>query len=181
MSNSLISDGPISNRPIIGVGVLVWRKKQLLLGKRISNGEESSWQFPGGHLEAGESVTDCARREVQEETGLIVKSFRHIGYTDRPFIVSQKNYLTLFVSCISDMGEAEVMEPDKCADWSWFDDGQLPQPLFEPISLFLDQHGFCQQASDQQAPDKNISSPAGLYELHCSSGEIPDIPLVSQK
>jgi len=155
-----------SNRPIIGVGVLVWREKQLLLGQRLA--EKSCWQFPGGHLEAGESVIQCARREVQEETGLDVHSFRHLGYTDQAFVMSEKNYLTLFVSCISDTGDAEVMEPDKCAVWSWFGEHeQLPQPLFEPISLFLDQHG-----SSRQMPQTNSRSAAGLYALHCAAEEL---------
>ncbi|MBE9564847.1 MAG: NUDIX domain-containing protein, partial [Proteobacteria bacterium] len=45
-------------RPIIGVGVLVWREKQLLLGKRLADSKDVCWQFPGGHLENNESVID---------------------------------------------------------------------------------------------------------------------------
>ena len=60
-------------RPAIGVGVLVWRDKQLLLGKRLADQQDICWQFPGGHLENNESVIECAVREVQEETGLKVE------------------------------------------------------------------------------------------------------------
>ncbi len=150
------------NRPVIGVAVLVWHKQKVLLGERISHGENACWQFPGGHLEAGETVIDCARREVHEETGLLVEAFRHLGYTDQSFVVGQKNYLTLFVSCISHSSQARIMEPDKCAGWSWFDDTRLPQPLFEPISLFLQQ---------QKPPGSAVS----LYELHCCSPQIPGV------
>ena len=63
-------------RPTIGVGVLVWREKQLLLGKRLADKQDICWQFPGGHLENNESVIECAVRELREETGLKVKSLR---------------------------------------------------------------------------------------------------------
>ena len=129
----------IMTRPTIGVGVLIWRDRQLLLGKRISKGQPVCWQFPGGHLEQGESVTGCASREVSEETGLQVKALRHFGFTDRTFVVGDSQYITLLVSCDFVEGEAQVLEPDKCECWQWFDYRQLPQPLFEPIQIFLTQ------------------------------------------
>jgi len=128
------------SRPGVGVGVLVWRGKQLLLGKRIMQHEDDCWQFPGGHLEDAETVMECARREVMQETGLQVKAMRHLGFTDRPFVTAGRSYVSLLVSCEYASGEARVLEPDKCACWQWFDYRHLPSPLFEPIGMFLLQH-----------------------------------------
>ena len=144
-------------RPLIGVGVLVWRDNRLLLGKRLSRNQPGCWQFPGGHLETGESVIECARREVQEEAGLIVSGCRHLGFTDRQFTVAGQQYVTLLVSCEYTSGELQVLEPDKCERWQWFDYPQLPQPLFEPISIFMAQH-------------------SDLYALHCSLHKGSGIP-----
>ncbi len=126
--------------PVIGVGVLIWREKKLLLGKRLSkDNQQTCWQFPGGHLETAESVTACASREVSEETGLKIEALRHLGFTDKAFSVGQRQYTTLFVSGVYVSGEAQVLEPDKCECWQWFDYRHLPQPLFEPISLLMSQ------------------------------------------
>lgn len=126
-------------RPMIGVGVLVWRDKQLLLGKRMMKDQKSCWQFPGGHLENGESVIECASREVQEEVGLKVKGLRHLGFTDKTFAMGQQQYITLLVSGLYESGEAKTLEPDKCEVWQWFDYQQLPAPLFKPIEIFMSQ------------------------------------------
>ena len=142
---------------MIGIGVLVWRDKQLLLGSRISRQAENCWQFPGGHLEPGESISQCARREVMEETGLRIGSLRHLGFTDKPFAVGQRQYITLLVSSDYESGEVQTLEPDKCECWSWFDYRRLPSPLFEPINIFL-----AQQAGSQSSN----SSQDDLYALH---------------
>ena len=124
----------------IGVGVLVWRERQLLLGKRVVRGESDCWQFPGGRLEDGESVVECARREVFEETGVEVKNCRHVGFTDNSFVVDSCKFIALLVSCEYEAGQVRVLEPDKCNVWQWFDYQQLPSPLFKPIEIFLLQY-----------------------------------------
>ncbi len=142
-------------RPTIGVGVLVWREKQLLLGKRLADNQDICWQFPGGHLENNESVIDCAVREVREETGLKVKSLRHLGFTNNTFVMGQRQYITLLVSCDYKSGVAQRLEPDKCEQWQWFDYQKLPATLFKPIPLFMSQ---CDD----------------LYALHCASHVLAD-------
>ncbi len=126
---------------------MVWNGDRLLLGRRISSHSENSWQFPGGHLEFGETVEDCARREVAEEAGIRVRNIRSSGFTNDVFIDANKHYVTLFVSSEYESGEVRVMEPDKCEQWQWFRWDRLPEPLFLPIRNFLEQY-----------PD--------LYELH---------------
>jgi 8-oxo-dGTP diphosphatase len=123
----------------IGVGVLVWRGQQLLLGQRIAKDQSTCWQFPGGHLEQGESVIECALREVSEETGLTVKNLRHFGFTDKTFRAGGHQYITLLVSCEYVDGVARTLEPEKCNVWQWFDSQKLPEPLFKPIQIFLAQ------------------------------------------
>jgi len=147
-------------RPVIGVGVLVWREKQILLGERLAKKQAGCWQFPGGHLENNESVIECARREVLEETGIHVKDLRHLGYTDSQFEVARNKYITLLVSCEYDSGEVEVLEPDKCASWQWFDYQRLPAPLFIPISRFL---------SQISTPSVTATAEDDLYAMHRAS------------
>lgn len=154
-------------RPKIGVGVLVWRDKQLLLGNRKSENQPDCWQFPGGHLENTESIIDCARREVMEEAGIVVKALRHLGFTDKPFKINQHAYITLLVSCVHESGEVQTLEPDKCGHWQWFDYQNLPSPLFKPITVFMSQLTALQQSD--------------LYALHCASQVVPDIPSIAHK
>ena len=50
-------------------GILVIDKKQNILLLK-STKEFGCWVVPGGHIEYGESIEDCAKRELKEETGL---------------------------------------------------------------------------------------------------------------
>ena len=126
-------------RPVIGVGVIIWKDRSVLLGKRIDPEGENHWQFPGGHLEVGETVTECARREVEEEVGIQISDVKNLGYTNDAFMMSGRHYITLFVSARYVQGEVRVMEPDKCECWQWFESDNLPTPLFAPIRNYLKQ------------------------------------------
>src|SRR5437867_13297658 len=82
-------------QPQIGVGVLLLRDSHVLLGQRRGSHGSDTWAPPGGHLEFGESVEDCARREVREETGLALQNIRPGPYTNDVFIAEGKHYVTL--------------------------------------------------------------------------------------
>ena len=124
-------------RPKIGVGVIIRKDGKFLLGKRKGNHGGGYWAFPGGHLEMNESIEECAEREVMEETGLVVKNFKKLTFTNDVFLETKKHYVTLFVVTDYQGGEVKIMEPDKCEEWDWFGLDNLPSPLFLPIQNFL--------------------------------------------
>ena len=79
----------VGHRPLIMTcaGVLLLNeKRELLLQKRADNG---LWGYPRGSMELGDSFEDCARREVQEETGLICGNLEHfMNVSEKKYIMS---------------------------------------------------------------------------------------------
>ena len=67
----------------VGVGVLVTRGAEVLVGQRRGSHGAGDWALPGGHLEVGESWEACAARELEEETG--------IRLTDPPVFAAVNN------------------------------------------------------------------------------------------
>jgi len=128
-------------QPRIGVGVLIFRDGKILLGRRLGSHSEGDWSAPGGHLEFGETPQQCAAREVQEETGLILGATTQGPFTNDFFHAEQKHYVTLFVLAHAASGTPQRCEPEKCAGWQWFDPANLPQPLFAPLRSLLAQEG----------------------------------------
>jgi 8-oxo-dGTP diphosphatase len=127
-------------RPKVGVAIIVVKDFKVLLGKRVSSHGSGTWQFPGGHLEFGEPIEDCAKRELFEETGLTIINIRSGPYTNDIFKTEQKHYITLFVIADYDSGVLTVKEPNKCETWGWFSWSQLPEPQFLPIQNLIKQN-----------------------------------------
>jgi 8-oxo-dGTP diphosphatase len=150
------SDSPLP-RPAVGVAVLITCTAAypgcVLIGKRISSHGANSYQLPGGHLEHGESWSECASRELLEETNIDITkhhtSMSHTASSNDIFTIEKKHYITLFMQCdvsAQQAAQLKVMEPLKCSGWFWkpwteIQANQLDAPLFLPLAN-LSQNGF---------------------------------------
>lgn len=131
----------MNEAPRVGVGVIVLRDGRVLLGERRGAHGAGTWALPGGHLEFGETVEQCARREVDEETGLQLVDVQRGPWSSDVFVAEGRHYVTLFVLAPCAAGEPAVREPHKCAGWRWFDWAALPAPLFLPLQT-LQRSGY---------------------------------------
>ena len=70
------------DRPYVGVGVIVFRDQEVLLVKRNNEPNKGQWSIPGGKQIIGETVTDAAKRELLEETGVKVDQLLLVDVVD---------------------------------------------------------------------------------------------------
>ncbi|KAI0881561.1 NUDIX hydrolase domain-like protein [Annulohypoxylon maeteangense] len=114
----------------VGVAVLIRNSEgKFVFGKRKGSHGAGTWQFPGGHLEMGESFFACAERETLEETGLKVIAEKVFAVTNDVFDQETKHYITVFVTCrrVNENDQPEVLEPEKCESWNWIGWNQIRQ------------------------------------------------------
>ncbi len=120
----------------VGIGALIFNNGKVLLGKRKGSYGENSWCLPGGHLEFGESFEEGIKREVKEETGLNIKLKKIISVSNE--IVYNKHFITVSAEAEIIDGEVRLMEPENFEKWDWFDLNNLPDPMFIPSKIVID-------------------------------------------
>jgi len=67
----------------VGVGAIIFRRNRVLLVERGKPPLKGFWSLPGGAVETGERLEESIRREVMEETGLVVKPVRMFTIFER--------------------------------------------------------------------------------------------------
>jgi NAD+ diphosphatase len=109
---------------------------RVLLGKR-ANWPVNRYSLLAGFVEPGESLEQCAAREVLEEVGVVVDELRYVGSQSWPFPSQlMVGFTAHYVS-----GEV-VVDLDELESASWFELDDLPA-LPPPLSIarqILEQH-----------------------------------------
>lgn len=127
----------VAHLPKVGVGLLVFHKGKLLLGKRKGSHGQGEYAGLGGHLEHGESFEDCAKRETKEECGIEITNIRFLCLSNIKKY-TPKHYIDVGLIADWESGEARVLEPDRIESWDWYDLDNIPGPLFGPLENYFD-------------------------------------------
>ena len=124
------------SRPRVGVGVVFVRSGHVFLARRRGALGGGTWGSAGGHLEHGESLEDCARREAKEEFGLEVGALRVLCVSN--IIAYGRHYVD--VEFLGDIGDQEpcLLESDAFEGSGWFPLTSLPEPMFQAMAYAID-------------------------------------------
>lgn len=125
--------------PLVGVGVMIFKRDKVLLGKRKGSHGEGEYAFPGGHLDYMETIENCAKRETFEETGIEVENIR-FQFLANVRKYKPKHYVHIGVVADYKEGIVKLKEPEKCENWDWYSLDNLPQPLFWMTKLSIDSY-----------------------------------------
>ncbi len=142
------------DRPVteVAVGVLVRGDGAFLLTSRpVGKVYAGYWEFPGGKLEAEESVEQALRRELQEELGITVGAVTpwHVEMVDYPHALVRLHFCKVF----DWGGELQMREAQ---EFSW---EQLPvqvQPVLPGtvpvLAWFAQERGFSADTHQAVSP-----------------------------
>lgn len=133
----------MKRRPLVGVGVLIRSNERYLLMKRHNSHGEGTWSPPGGHLEFGETLEQCAIRETREETSLLIEDVVFVGISNDFFIAEDKHYITIWMEAKKIKGDAKINSPDELTEIGWFKLNELPDPLFLPLEKLINKNYYC--------------------------------------
>ena len=97
------------------------REGKILLIKRAYAPYQNLWTFPGGRMEPGETIEQCAIRELQEELSITIRNPRH-AMTQA---LGRDGEYRLAVLVTTDF--SGVMRPsDEISALKWADPGMIP-------------------------------------------------------
>lgn len=102
--------------------------------KKVNDINKDKWVGVGGHFEEGESPEECLLREVREETGLILTSFRLRGIVTFSTDVYPTEYMFLYTA---DSYEGEMIECNE-GNLEWVKKSDVYNlPIWEGDKLFF--------------------------------------------
>lgn len=111
----------------MAAGGLLSKDRQELLFIRRSG----RWDAPKGHLEKGESIQECAAREIKEETGLVPGDMiKKLGLSYHIYEAGGKNILKItqwYLFSCSGEGRALPQEEEGITEVRWFNKNDLQQ------------------------------------------------------
>ena len=103
-------------------GIFIYHQDDVLLFKRSNKVRyNGNWSVAGGHIERNESPEDAAKREVFEETMIMIS-----GPIDEIGTFQENDRFMMFAKELENKVEPIIDEEHD--DWGWFNKDKLPSP-----------------------------------------------------
>ncbi len=132
----------IANPLLVARAIISHEDRLLLVQRAFDNSHNAGgWEFPGGKVDASESVEQGLCREVNEETGLIVEPLTSIVHVENRMIESGKYQNRLYVALFfaTRLIGGELLLSDEHGDANWVPlDVRLAQTLTPESSRALE-------------------------------------------
>ncbi len=109
-------------RPFACDMILIENNKILLI-RRSRQPFKDEWAIPGGRIEDNETVEECLKREMKEETGLDVASIRLTGIYSDP---KRDPRLIIAAAFLVKRLGGKVRAGDDAGEAKWFSLNDLP-------------------------------------------------------
>ena len=115
------------DRPYVGVGVIVFRDKEVLLVQRNKEPNKGQWSIPGGSQLLGETASEAAQRELLEETGVKVDRLFLVDVVDAiiPGVEGKIKYHYTLVDYMGQWQSGESRPGDDAKEVRWVRLNQL--------------------------------------------------------
>lgn len=112
-------------RPIPAVGGVVIQGERVLLVRRAKPPGPGTWSIPGGALRIGERLEDAVRRELLEETGILVRPWELVEVVERIFRRADRikyHYVIVDYACTVEGGVLAAGSDAQEARWFGLDE-----------------------------------------------------------
>lgn len=133
-------------RPWVSAHALTIHNNRLLVVKRGAPPAKGLWSVPGGAIDLGETVGECLKREVLEETGITIIVEDFLTYVDvilkdKATADIQYHYVVLYFKAGYVGGE--LRPSSDAADARWLTPREIRQlPVTKSLPKLLDQLGL---------------------------------------
>ena len=105
------------------------RDLKVLLIERGQEPYKGAWAFPGGFLNMDETAEQGARRELKEETGLVLKHLKQVGAFSDVNRDPRDRVITIAFYALSRI--SAVQGSDDAAKAQWFSLNEIPRLAFD--------------------------------------------------
>lgn len=130
-------------------------KLQVLLIERKFEPCKGMWAFPGGFMKIDETAENAARRELQEETGLIISRLRPFGTFSTVNRDHRERVVSIAYYALTT--PSEVIGRDDAKKAGWFSLDKLPKLAFDHDEMLVKALNQFRKDLSVGEADENIS------------------------
>ena len=124
----------------VAVHLFLLKENKILLLRRLNTGyEDGNYGTVAGHVEGGEQLKTAMIREAKEEAGIEITP-ANLEVVSVMHSMTDKEYICFFLKASQWSGEIRNVEPDQCAELTWFPIDDLPPDVIPYVRRAIENY-----------------------------------------